>query len=93
MTPDPRIPDFPGALVEHDGQIYNLHRNYRDRDGRVWAATRRTLPDPVWARHRDEPGIPLAVLIAERGPLELVGDPYFDATDAELGAMLNGGTR
>jgi hypothetical protein len=87
MLADPYLPDFPGAVVEHGGLPYNLHRHYRDRDGRTWACLKRTT-DPVWVRACGETGIPLETLVAEHGPLELLADAFWDATDEELSELV-----
>lgn len=90
-SPDPYIPDFPGAVVEYDGQPYNLHRHYTDRTGRLWACLNRNDTEPVWTWQPGEPTLTLAELVAERGPLSIKPDPFWDASDEELVAMLRTG--
>ena len=73
-----------------DGQVYNLHRDYTDRDGTLWRCTGRDDDDPLWVRSSTEMGWTIDVIVQRHGPLTLVPDAFFDATDEQLADMVAG---
>jgi hypothetical protein len=78
-----------GLRFNHDdGQVYNLHRDYTDRHGTLWRCTGREDETPLWVYRQDEMGLSTDELVERRGPLTLVPDAFFDASDEELASMV-----
>lgn len=88
QTPEP---DFDGCLTVHDGVTYNQYRLYTDPSDTTWGCItrgQRGFGASLWARTREEPGLPIDKVVAGHGPLTLVPDAFYDASDDELSALV-----
>lgn len=82
-------PHFERGATFHDGVTYNHHRDYTDASRTLWRCTGRTDDTPLWARSSAEMGLEISVLVERHGPLAIVPDAFFDASDDELSELVS----